>query len=55
MMGERFTTVDILFGSMAEYARDSLPADPVIDAYAKRLRERPAMARAIEKDAPKAA
>ncbi|MET0546247.1 MAG: glutathione S-transferase family protein [Caulobacterales bacterium] len=54
VMGDRFTAADILFGSMAQYTRQALPADPLLDAYAKRLSERPAFLRAVAKDSPPA-
>ena len=52
LMGERFTAADILFGSMAQWGRTYLPNDGLIDSYARRLKERPAIKRAMEMDAP---
>ncbi len=52
LMGDRFTSADILFGSMTHWGRTYLPNDSMIDEYARRLKERPAFRRAMEKDAP---
>jgi glutathione S-transferase len=52
VMGDRFTSADILFGSMVQWGRAVLPESPLLDAYAKRLAERPAAQRALAKDAP---
>jgi glutathione S-transferase len=52
LMGERFTGADILFGSMVQFGRQFLPADPLLDDYSKRLSARPAALRAMAKDSP---
>ena len=51
IMGERFTGVDILIGSMVMFLKGSLmPANKVYDEYLARIIERPAFKRAQEKD-----
>jgi glutathione S-transferase len=51
IMGERFTGVDILIGSMVMFLKGSLmPANKVYDDYLARLVERPAFKRAQERD-----
>jgi glutathione S-transferase len=51
ILGERFSSVDVLIGSMGHFARAMLPADPIIDTYLQRLGQRPAGARARARDA----
>lgn len=53
MLGERFSAADVLFGtSFALFANSPLlPKSPVIEAYVKRILERPAYARAMAKAA----
>ncbi|MBE7219575.1 MAG: glutathione S-transferase [Caulobacteraceae bacterium] len=51
MVGERFSAVDVMIGFAVLFVREHLPADERIDAYAARLRARPAVARALAKDA----
>jgi glutathione S-transferase len=53
MLGEGFSAVDVLFGtSFALFANSPLlPKSPVIEAYVKRIVERPAYARAMAKAA----
>ena len=48
MLGERFSAVDVLYGTtFALFASNPmLPKSPVIEAYVKRCVERPAYARA---------
>ena len=51
VLGARFSGADILVASMGQFLRSLLPADPVVDAYLARAGARPALARALEKDA----
>lgn len=51
MLGERFSALDILIGSMGQWSREMLPPGEAVDAYLKRIGERPALARAMAKDA----
>lgn len=52
LVGDRFTSVDVLFGSTFALFRGSplLQASPAVDAYIERLTARPAYARAAAKD-----
>jgi glutathione S-transferase len=49
--GERFTAADIIIASVGQWARDMLPPGGAVDAYLERCNARPALARALEKDA----
>ena len=51
MLGERFSAVDVMIGFAVLFVREHLSADERIDTYAARLRARPAVARALAKDA----
>jgi glutathione S-transferase len=53
MLGERFTSVDVLFGTtFAQFAQSGLlPQSPLIDAYVQRIVSRPAFARGMARDA----
>ena len=51
VLGERFSGADILIASMGQFLRTMLPAGPVVDAYLERCNTRPALARAVAKDA----
>jgi glutathione S-transferase len=53
MLGERFSAADVLYGTtFALFARSPLlPKSPLIEAYVKRVIERPAYARAMAKAA----
>lgn len=53
LLGEQFTTADVLFGSTFALFRGSplLPADATFDAYVARIKERPAYVRAETLDA----
>ncbi len=57
MLGEAFSTADILYGSTFMLFKGSplLPANPLHDAYVERLLARPAFHRADEKDTALAA
>jgi glutathione S-transferase len=51
LLGERFSGADVLVASLGQWARDMMPAGPVVDAYLQRCLARPALARAMSKDA----
>jgi glutathione S-transferase len=51
LLGQRFSGADLLFASMAQYARHTLPADPLVDSWLARVNARPALARAMARDA----
>ena len=51
VLGERFTTVDVLIGSTFQWAAKHLPQTEAVDAYKARLMSRPAFLRSLEKDA----
>jgi glutathione S-transferase len=52
ILGEKFSAADVLYGTTFAMfgASPMLPKSPVIEAYVKRCLERPAYARAQEKD-----
>ena len=50
MLGEKFTAVDVIIGSVGQWMRNALPPGPVVDDYLKRLSERPAAQRAFARD-----
>ena len=52
VLGERFTTADILIGSTFQWAGKLLPKTEAVDAYKARLMSRPAFERSLAKDAP---
>ncbi|WP_174300160.1 glutathione S-transferase family protein [Caulobacter sp. S45] len=51
VLGERFTTVDVLIGSTFQWAGRLLPKTEAVEAYKSRLMSRPAFLRSLEKDA----
>jgi glutathione S-transferase len=51
LLGDSFTAVDILFGSLLQFYRPAMPQYPIYDAYLARIGERPALAKAMTKDA----
>ncbi len=51
LLGEQFSGADILVASMGQVERKMLPAGAVVDAYLERCSARPALARAMAKDA----
>jgi glutathione S-transferase len=51
LMGDRFTTVDVMAGSTIAWARHAFPESPAIDAWLARIAERPAHQRACANDA----
>jgi glutathione S-transferase len=57
LLGDTFTAVDVLYGSsFALFGKsDMLPKSPLIEAYARRFTDRPAVARAMAKEAALAA
>ncbi len=52
LLGEKFSAADILYGTTFAMfgASPMMPKSPVIDSYVKRVTERPAYARGMEKD-----
>lgn len=50
LMGEQFSAVDILFASLLQFSRQSLPGDALYDEWLARITARPACARALAKD-----
>ncbi len=50
LLGKEFSGADLLFASLAQWARHSLPADPLVDAWLARVNARPALARATARD-----
>lgn len=50
LMGERFTAVDVMIASALAWGREYVPESALIDAYLERALNRPANARATEKD-----
>jgi glutathione S-transferase len=52
LMGEKFSAIDILFGSLPMFFRTSVPDDKIYDEWIERLSSRPALTRARYKDAP---
>ena len=51
VLGERFTTVDVLVGSTFQWAGKLLPKTEAVEAYKTRLMARPAFQRSLQKDA----
>jgi glutathione S-transferase len=51
LLGEAFSAADILYVSLLQFGRNLLPDHKVYDDYLARLNERPALARALQKDA----
>jgi glutathione S-transferase len=51
LLGDSFSAADLLVGSMGQFARDMLPPGEPVDGYLARLNARPALARAMKKDA----
>lgn len=52
LLGESFSAADVLVGSLGQWQRGMLPVGDVVDAWLARLNERPALGRALAKDAP---
>ena len=51
LLGETFSAADILFMSLLQFARQMLPPHAAYDDWLARAATRPALARAMEKDA----
>jgi glutathione S-transferase len=51
MLGERFSVLDVLYGSVVQWGAGMLPERPAFSAYLERLSARPALQRAQAKDA----
>lgn len=51
LLGDAFSGADILIASLGQFMRTMLPAGPRVDAYLARCNARPALARALAKDA----
>ena len=51
MLGARFSTVDILVGSLLQWAAAMFPERPAYEDFKARFSARPALARAMAKDA----
>jgi glutathione S-transferase len=52
LLGDRFTTADLIFASAGQWFRSALPPGQRIDDYIARCTSRPALARAMAKDKP---
>jgi glutathione S-transferase len=52
LLGEAFSTADVLLASVFHWAPQWMPQGPPFDAYLARLAERPALGRASAKDEP---
>ncbi|HZZ36784.1 MAG TPA: glutathione S-transferase family protein [Caulobacteraceae bacterium] len=52
LLGEAFSAADILYVSLLQFGRNLLPDHKVYDDYLARLNQRPAVTRALQKDAP---
>ena len=50
LVDDAFSGADLLLASMAQWARRSLPADPLVDTWLARINARPALARAMARD-----
>ncbi|HEX2493218.1 MAG TPA: glutathione S-transferase C-terminal domain-containing protein, partial [Steroidobacter sp.] len=53
LLGDHFSAADVVIGSVLRWGMmtKAIPEKPEFIAYAKRLAERPALARAMQKDA----
>ena len=51
VLGDRFSGADILVASIGQFARQMMPADKAVDDYLARCAARPALARAMARDA----
>lgn len=54
LLGDAFSAADVLLASLGQWARHMLPAGQPIDGYLARVNARPALARALQRDAPDA-
>ena len=53
LLGDAFSAADVLVVSVFQWMRTVMPPGALFDAYVKRCTERPALARAFAKDAPR--
>ena len=51
LLGDPFSAADILLVSLAQFSRATFPAGPRADDYLKRIGARPALKRALKRDA----
>jgi len=51
LLGERFSAIDVLFGSLLQFFRKAMPDHAVYDEWIARISQRPALAAALAKDA----
>lgn len=52
LLGEKFSAADIFLASIMQFQRSFLPEARVFDEFMARVSSRPALRRAIERDAP---
>jgi glutathione S-transferase len=52
MLGDTFSALDVLYGSLVQWGSGMLPERPAFKAYLERLSSRPALKRAQEKEQP---
>lgn len=52
LLGEEFSAADLIVASLAQVVRPALPAGQPVDGWLERINARPALARAMAKDAP---
>lgn len=52
LLGESFSAADIFLATLGQYMRKAMPEGAAVDAYLERCTARPALARALQKDAP---
>jgi glutathione S-transferase len=52
LLGDAFSTADILLASVFQWGRQLMPQGEPFDAYLRRLSSRPALQRALQKDDP---
>ena len=50
ILGDKFSAVDVIIGSVGQWMRPALPPGDIVDNYLQRLAERPAAQRAAAKD-----
>jgi glutathione S-transferase len=53
LLGSAFSAADVLLGSLGQWGRHLLPPGEPVDSYLARLNARPALARALARDAPR--
>ena len=52
LLGERFSAADIFLASIMQFQRSFVPQTKLLDEFFARVTARPALARAIQRDAP---